>query len=222
MTCNYIQFGCGTSAAPSWRNFDIGPSFWLQKRFPFLKSSLVKRGFPDYPVSAIEVGDVTKGLPVRQRSAKAVYCSHVLEHLTLEEFRIAVRNVYSYLREDGLFRMVVPDLEHLTSAYLADQSSEAAFRFMNDACLGEERLPRGLRALPRAVFGRTRHLWMWDYKGLSKELAEAGFTHIRRAQMGDSVEPRFVDVEDAGRWENCLGVECRKPVESQLEQQRER
>ena len=62
----------------------------------------------------------------------------------------------------------------------------------------------------REWFGNSRHLWMWDYRSLGKELRTAGFTDVRRAEFGDSAEPRFRDVEDPGRWENCLGVECCK------------
>ncbi len=49
-----------------------------------------------------------------------------------------------------------------------------------------------------------------DFKGISKELADAGFIKIRRAYFNDSADPRFKEVEDIGRWENCLGVECTK------------
>jgi hypothetical protein len=52
---------------------------------------------------------------------------------------------------------------------------------------------------------------MWDYKNIALELEAAGFTGIRRAQIGDNADPRFREVEDAGRWEHCLGVECRRP-----------
>ena len=78
----YIQFGCGLCAPTSWINFDAGPIFWIEKRLPFLKRVMVKRGLPDYPDN-IRYGDVIKGLPVRAASAKAVYCSHLLEHLAL-------------------------------------------------------------------------------------------------------------------------------------------
>jgi hypothetical protein len=71
--------------------------------------------------------------------------------------------------------------------------------------------PRGLRSIPTAVFGRARHLWMWDYKGMEQELTDAGFTDIRRAQMGDSPDPRFKDVESDYRWKDCLGVDCKRP-----------
>ena len=210
MDRQYVQFGCGMCAPQTWLNFDAGPAFWLQSRLPFLTPLLVKRGFPEYPKN-IRYGDVIKGLPIAPQSADAVYCSHVLEHMTLDEFRITIRNVFSYLRPGGTFRLVLPDLEQLIKGYVDDPSPEAASRFMRQSYLGEASLPRGLKAMPAALFGRSRHLWMWDYKGMAEQLAEAGFTDIRRAQIGDSTDPRFGEVEDEGRWIDCLGVECQRP-----------
>ena len=206
----YMQFGCGMCAPETWKNFDAGPAFWLQNKFPFLTPMLVKKGFPPYPKNIL-YGDVIKGLPIAPQSLDAVYCSHVLEHMTLAEFRTTLRNVFRYLRPRGTFRMVLPDLEQLANTYLADPNFDAASRLMQQAHLGEKNGSRGLRSLPAALFGRSRHLWMWDYKGIEKELAEAGFVEIRRARFGDSSDPRFREVEDEGRWVDCLGVDCKRP-----------
>jgi predicted SAM-dependent methyltransferase len=211
MQGSYIQFGCGTCAPPNWRNFDAGPAFWLQKHVPFSKSYLLRKGYPEYPVENIEYGDVVAGLPVENNSATAVYCSHVLEHLALSDFRRAIRNVFQYLRPHGVFRLVVPDLEYLIRQYCADSDAEAALKFLYDAHLGESSATRGLRSLPQALFGRSRHLWMWDYKSMARELVDAGFAGVRRASFGDSEDLRFSEVESRGRWENCLGIECKKP-----------
>jgi hypothetical protein len=210
MDDEYVQFGCGMCAPDNWLNFDAGPAFWLQSRLPFLTPMLVKKGFPKYPKN-IRYGDVIKGLPVPPQSAQGVYCSHVLEHMALQEFRTTLRNVFSYLRPGGVFRLVLPDIEQLAKSYLDDPGPEAAHRFMRESYLGEESTTRGVRSLPSALFGRARHFWMWDFKAMAKELTDAGFTDIRRAQFGDSAYPRFNEVEDIGRWENCLGVECRRP-----------
>ena len=51
---------------------------------------------------------------------------------------------------------------------------------------------------------------MWDYKSIEQELKDVGFIEVRRAQFGDSSEPMFKEVEEKARWDNCLGVECRK------------
>lgn len=207
----YVQFGCGMCAPETWQNFDAGPAFWLQSRLPLLTPLLVKRGFPPYPKN-IRYGDVIKGLPIAPQSADVVYCSHVLEHMALDEFRIALRNVFSYLRPGGTFRLVLPDLEQLIGIYTGDPTPAACSRFMQEAWLGETTIPRGLKSVPAAVFGRARHLWMWDYKGMASQLAEAGFTDIRRAQMGDSPDPRFKEVESDYRWKDCLGVDCKRPA----------
>jgi hypothetical protein len=52
---------------------------------------------------------------------------------------------------------------------------------------------------------------MWDYKSIELELQKAGFAEIRKASFGDSPDPMFREVEDKSRWDNCLGVECKKP-----------
>jgi hypothetical protein len=210
MSGSYIQFGCGACAPEGWRNFDAGLAFWLQKYIPPSKSFLVPRGYPDYPVGNIEYANVIEGLPVKPGSAAAVYCSHVLEHLALSEFRRTLSNVHSYLAVGGTFRLVVPDLAYLVGQYIADPAPDAASRLMRDAVLGEAENPQGMRSLPRLLFGRSRHLWMWDYKNVADELSKAGFSAIRRAYYNDSEDPRFKEVENPGRWENCLGVECRK------------
>jgi predicted SAM-dependent methyltransferase len=210
MNQGYVQFGCGVCAPDDWQNFDAGPAFWLQSRMPFFTPLLKKKGFPEYPKN-IRYGDVIKGLPVPAQSAEVVYCSHVLEHMSLDELRVALRNVFSYLRPGGTFRLVVPDLEQLIKTYLADPGAGAASRFMQDSYLGEKNITRGLNAMPTALFGRARHLWMWDYKGMAEELAAAGFTSIRRAQFGDSSDSHFQNVESEGRWTDCLGIECKRP-----------
>ncbi len=207
----YVQFGCGLCAPATWVNFDAGPAFWMEKNLPFLKPMLLKRGFPDYPKN-IRYGDVIKGLPVELQSAAGVYCSHVLEHLALNEFRQTLRNVYSYLAPGGTFRFVLPDLEWLAKTYLQSSDSEAASRFMRDSYLGVDQQSGGASGVMKLLFGRSAHLWMWDYKNMARELEAAGFTSIRRARFQDNPDPRFQEVEDLGRWENCLGVECRRPL----------
>ena len=66
------------------------------------------------------------------QSASAIYCSHVLEHMSLDEFRTTLRNVFSYLRPGGTFRLVLPDIEQLAKSYLADPDAGASVRFMQD------------------------------------------------------------------------------------------
>jgi predicted SAM-dependent methyltransferase len=124
------------------------------------------------------------------------------------DFRRAIRNTFSYLRPDGVFRCVQPDLRALVAQYHDSQEKDAAITFMRSSHLGRESRVRGLLAFMREWMGNSSHLWMWDWNALSAELCEAGFRNVRRAVAGDSEDPRFKEVEDLERWENSLGVEC--------------
>lgn len=45
-----------------------------------------------------------KGLPnIKKESCDAIYCSHVLEHLCLVDFRIALLNTFNILKIGGVF-----------------------------------------------------------------------------------------------------------------------
>lgn len=203
-----VQYGCGTTAPDSWRNFDISPSI-IPQRIPVIGRFLRLPGAPVWPPN-VERGDILKGLPIPDGSAEAIYCAHVLEHLAYEDFRAALRNTHRALAPDGIFRLVVPDLEQIAQRYLATGDVMA---FFADSRLGQRMRPRGLVGTVRALFGNSDHRWMWDYNGLARELTDAGFRGIRRATFGDSALRAFDDVEERIRWEGpegCVGVECRK------------
>jgi SAM-dependent methyltransferase len=204
----YVQYGCGHAGPVEWRNFDASPTLRFE-RLP-LVGRLYSRNAARFPGN-VEYGDIARGLPLDADSCAGVYCSHVLEHLSLEDFRAALRNTRRILRPGGVFRLVLPDLEYSISRYVGDSSSAAAGEFLRETFLGVERRPRGFSGFVVSWLGNSQHLWMWDYKAIAPELEAAGFAAIRRATLGDSPDPMFALVEDPGRWENCLGVECRRP-----------
>lgn len=199
----YVQYGCGWSAPEGWRNFDSSPTLRFE-RLPLIGHIYTKNDtrFPEN----VEYGDIVKGLPIPSESCKGVYSSHVLEHLALEDFRIALLNTLKILVPGGVFRLVVPDLEYSARRYVESLSNAAAFEFIRATHLGRESRPRGIKGLAATWLGNSHHLWMWDYTSIQLELAEAGFAGVRRATFGDSSDPMFRTVEKEDRWENCLGV----------------
>ena len=114
------------------------------------------------------------------------------------------------LIQGGVFRLVLPDLEACIKEYVNDTAPVAAITFMRKTSLGKEVRNRGIKAFFREWLGNSQHLWMWDYKSIKIELKSAGFVNIRRAQFGDASDDMFKEVEDKGRWDDCLGVECKK------------
>lgn len=212
LRARYIQFGAGLNAPLTWRNFDVSPTLRAQ-RLPVVGEIVKNKLSPRFP-DETEFGDVVTGLPVPAGSAIGVYCSHVLEHLSLADMRQALRNVHDILQPNGVFRLVVPDLERIAREYVArlegPRAEDAAGWFMRETTLGTEDRPRGPVGILRSWVGNSSHLWMWDEPAMTAELRSAGFRDIRRARVGDAEDGRFADVEEAGRWDGALGMECRK------------
>ncbi len=201
-----MQYGCGFNAPSGWKNFDVSPTLRFE-RVP-LVGRIYSKNQQRFP-SNVEYGDIVKGIPLPKESCEAIYASHVLEHLSLRDFRVALANTYRLLTNGGLFRLVVPDLEILARRYLESNDPAAARSFMEGTSLGVSERQRGLRGLATIWLGNSSHLWMWDLKSISQELAAVGFADITRCCFGD--EPVFQDVEEEGRFVDALAVQCWKP-----------
>jgi Methyltransferase domain len=196
----YLQYGCGFSAPDGWLNFDASPTLFFE-RIPMM-GALYTRNAQRFP-KGVRYGNVVRGLPVELNSADGIYCSHVLEHLSLHDCGRALRNTLSYMKTGAIFRLVVPDMRQLALDYVANGD---VHRLMHDSWLGVEDRPSALRA----IFGNSAHLWMWDESAMREQLRATGFRNIRRAQFNDSEDARFREVEDATRFNGCLAMECIK------------
>ena len=105
----------------------------------------------------------------------------------------------------------MPDFEGLVQRYMGSLEEDRGIKFIRDTGMGYEVRKHGAAAFLREWLGGSRHLWLWDYAGVRKELCSAGFMAVRRATLGDSGIRDFDAVEDPDRWKLALGVECRKP-----------
>lgn len=217
----YVQFGAGFSAGEGWLNFDVSPTLLIEK-FPLLgkivssRFSGNARPFPP----AVKYGDICRGLPTADGTVRGVYASHVLEHLSLDKFRLALNNTFKMLQPGGIFRLIVPDLAARAKRYVEQFESkapDAAMNFMRTTDLGEEDSPQTLIQHLRKLVGGSVHKWMWDEYSIGAELELAGFTQIRRCEFGDSTDKMFSKVEDPGRfYDRTINIrecamEARKP-----------
>ncbi|MCG6134893.1 MAG: methyltransferase [Nostoc sp. LLA-1] len=212
----YVQYGCGMSAPKEWMNFDVSPNLVLE-RLPILGlfyvgkkatyEGLVRKRFPEN----VHYGDIVKGLPVHSDSCSGVYAAHVLEHLSLYDFKTALKNTFSILKKDGVFRFIVPDLEVLVHQYIESQDPISAIKFIEATLMGTITKDKGLKSLIKAVLGNSNHLWMWDFNSLKYELETVGFVNVRKATYHDSHDMMFRFVEHEEAFVDALCVECYKP-----------
>lgn len=209
----YVHYGCGLTAPTEWLNYDISPTLRIQK-IPLIGKFLLKRFHPVFFPDNVRYGDITKGLPgIQANSCEGVYCSHTLEHLSLQDCRTALKNTHAMLKPGGIFRCVVPDLEMSAKIYLdklSQGSPEASIQFMQSTLLGVKARRRGLRALLSGAVGNSEHLWMWDAMSLGEELKKAGFSSVRSCEFGDSEDPMFAHVEHEGRFYHAVALEAIK------------
>jgi predicted SAM-dependent methyltransferase len=91
----YLNLGCGNRFHKDWINIDFELSSpWVQQH------------------------DIRKDLPYADNVFDVCYCSHVLEHLKRTEADKVVKEIYRILKPGAIVRLVVPDLEKITRAYL--------------------------------------------------------------------------------------------------------
>jgi len=218
MTPVNVQFGCGFSVGEDWLNFDSSPPLRLE-RLPVLGGLLSRMSGNRQPLpAAVRYGDITTGLPVPAGTVKALSASHVLEHLSYEDFKSALRQAHVLLARGG--RLIVPDLEDRARRYVAALDAgrvKAGGAFLRSCMLGAERRPKGPINLLRQMIGGSAHQWMWDHASMAAHLEAAGFVEVRRCDMGDPPDPAFPQVEDASRFTDKdgfreLAMSARKPA----------
>jgi predicted SAM-dependent methyltransferase len=90
-----LNLGCGTRFHPDWVNLDIQPAAPEVKKW-----------------------DLQMDFPFPEKSFDAVYHSHVLEHFSQADGLRLLQSCRRVLRQHGILRVAVPDLERIARAYL--------------------------------------------------------------------------------------------------------
>jgi predicted SAM-dependent methyltransferase len=212
----YVQYGSGSNAIDYWENFDASPTLFIQN-IPFI-GKLLRPYLNCIFEKNVMYGDIVKGLPVSENSVDGLFCSHTLEHLSYCDFSVALNNSFNYLKPNGVFRMILPDLENYIEEYQKlikspDPliKSTAAIQFNKGTFMGLERSRSTMKFRLTEAFSNNRHQWMWDYPSISAALSDHGFIDIRKFELGVSTDPMFLLPEKKYQFHHAIAVECRKP-----------
>ncbi len=90
-----LNLGCGQRFHLDWVNLDLHPTS-----------------------PSIQQWDLQKDLPFSNESFDVVYHSHVLEHFSKADGLQLLQRCRRVLKSNGIFRIVVPDLERIARLYL--------------------------------------------------------------------------------------------------------
>jgi predicted SAM-dependent methyltransferase len=200
-----INLGCGPVGKEDWINIDWGILAILHK-YPriekmFFKLNLFPRGYNVRWPKNLKLHNCKKKLPFDPNSADYIYASHFLEHFKKFEAEEIIIDCHRVLKDGGIIRIVVPDLELLVRKYL--EKDFDYFRKTDDLMnFGKENKKDSKDILLADIlmnnfypeFYRQKvtgwnkvmtffirpHLWMYDYESLKSLLETCGFKKIER------------------------------------------
>ena len=180
-----VNLGCGARRVRSWVNIDM-----------------IATG------DDVIAHDLSKGIPLPDKSAEIVYHSHVLEHIPRENAPAFIRECFRVLAPGGVLRVAVPDLERIVRTYIAKlegavRGDEAAAHDYDWIML--ELLDQAVRNKPGG--GMHSYLGAPDLKNarfVVERIGEEGAAMIHGLQNPGTVNPAVVHSSSA-RWRNLPG-----------------
>ena len=108
-------------------------------------------------------------LPFQVNSVDEIYCGHMLEHLTLEEGKKALRYWKSLLVEGGIITITVPDMDYIFEEYIKISPDERAMRLieLNDTYIF-------------SYCQKSHHKYCYNPALLKLVMKDAGFRELKR------------------------------------------
>lgn len=218
-----LHLGCGLNTPEGWINLDGSWNAWLAKHPSLRRLVKALRLLPpsqlDIPWSPdIFIHDVRKPLPFPDNAFSAIYASHLLEHLYLEEGKRLLKECFRVLKPGGVLRMVVPDLQAIVLEYMgekpfgdsheSDDAMSRADRLNKRLGLRSPEPPSGniLYRLYTALKDFHSHKWMYDAESLIGYFKWAGFVEVQEMPFHRSRIEGIEEVEEASRVLNGAGV----------------
>jgi predicted SAM-dependent methyltransferase len=178
-----LNIGCGTDYKKGWINIDNNS---------------------DNNIEKLDLNwDLRNPLPFPDNSIDFIFNEHFIEHLTVEEGQIVIKDFMRVLKPGGVFRIATPDLKTVIDKYLHVElkNDPAVEKFgLQFIKTKAERL--------NISFHWWGHKWLYDWEELDRRLKEAGCTDIKRCKLHKSEYKDLQNLET--RDESTLIVEVIK------------
>ena len=199
-----VNLGCGLAIAPDWINID-GSLNALIAPLPNIFHAIAYRltGANRYYSKKEYCGllqnnyfvhhNLSHSIPLPDNSVDFIFTSHFLEHLYLSDAKNLLDECFRVLKNGGVIRISVPDLEYAVSLYGMGKKKELLeqYFFVED---------------DDSYY--ARHKYMYDFEILKGKLENAKFQNIIRQtfQAGFTPDINILD----NRPEDSLYVEAMK------------
>lgn len=156
----------------------------------------------DFEPPADVLVDLRFGIPVADGAVQAIYSEHLVEHVTLEGAAQMYREWRRVIAPTGVVRIATPDLERLVTDYRDDWRSRHEWIHWPEYAFIDS--PVRMINVAMRAWG---HEYLYDFGELKLRLEEAGFSDVRRVDIGQSDDPTLRGLET--RADSSLVVEAR-------------
>ncbi len=182
-----LNVGCGTDYKKGWVNIDNNSDNNIDNNKLDLNWDL------RYP------------LPFPDNSVDYIFNEHFIEHLTVEEGKIAVKDFMRVLKRGGVLRMATPDLAFIVEKYktVSVKDDQMLKKFGLDFVkTNAERI--------NISFSWWGHKWLYDWEELERRMKEAGINkkQMQRSNLRKSKYKELCNLET--RDESRLIIEITK------------
>lgn len=116
--------------------------------------------------------DITKGLPYPDNTISHIISVHTFEHFTLPQARKVLKDCYNKLCDNGVIRIIVPDLKNIINDFNNFEDSEFYSKFPN-------KWEFLLYAMYDTSSTSTPHKYMYYDENIVEELKRVGFKSVK-------------------------------------------
>ena len=201
-----LNLGCGPQVLDGWINVDyaLGARFM---KVPFFRT--LNRKLKLFNIDwhdNIYLHNLTKPLPWPDSSVDIIYSSHTLEHFSRDEGRQLLAECHRVLCENGILRIVVPDLRHDVRRYIDGITNAEDFIEELGVLFGSSNNPVKNRLAP---FYQFPHKCMYDNDRMVAIFDAVGFDASTRLAFDSDIKD-IKQIELESRTEHAVIVEGRK------------
>lgn len=178
-----LNVGCGADYKEGWVNIDNNS---------------------DNNIERLDLNwDLRNPLPYKNDSVDFIFNEHFFEHLTAEEGQVCMKDFKRVLKQGGVMRIAMPDLEEAIKQYLDPKWKTRPFIKNFGLEFVETRAE-----LLNMSFSWWGHKWLYDWEELERRLKQAGFTKVKRCKQRESNYEQLQKLES--REESLLIAEAQK------------
>ncbi len=186
------NLGCGLLCLPRGKNIDGSfTAFFDLRRFSFLNKILYKPAgssifysFKEYNEiiknSRLLFFDLRNGAPFPNNSLDVIFSSYFLKHLNKNDGRKFLKDCYRTVKEGGMMRLMIPDLDIAFRMYQNDQVEEMEDPFFYNSD-GQD---------------FHSHKYNYNFTTLQKILSSCGFKNVYKEKYKEGRCPdiKFLDI----------------------------